>query len=151
MVLYLVLYLVLGVALASAFGSGSIRIGGDSDAWVEWGVRGFSTREELSSWLAARGGTYEEWARKHPDAAAQLESGGPPAHLALAWPPTIRGEIPVSRGGAASAALAAALLAAAFMFRRRLAYRVATLPLLVVAALGPLFLGCAIIALMLRR
>ena len=151
---YLTLYLLLVVAVAVAFGSGSVRIGDDPETSIPWGDRVIETPEELSSWLAARGVTYEEWARKHPDAALQIETGAPPAYLALQWPPTIRGEIPLSPaavrdrflhtvegrpGGTLAAAFAAAMLAAAFMLRRRLAHGVATLPLLVSASLrGPI-------------
>lgn len=39
---------------------------------VNWGGRTFYTKAALASWLAARGSSYDQWARTHPTAAASL-------------------------------------------------------------------------------
>ena len=133
---YPLLYLLLVIAIAVAFGSGRVRLGDDSlETSVVWGGRVLDSPAEVSSWLAARGVTYEEWARKHPAAAARIELRGHPAHVALKWPPAIHGELPprpaavarvwdavaTGRGVAAAAVAVALMLGAAVAGRRRLA------------------------------
>jgi hypothetical protein len=40
---------------------------------VRWGGHVFTDRNQLSSWLEARGQSYREWAANHPNAASVLE------------------------------------------------------------------------------
>jgi hypothetical protein len=120
---YLVVYLMLVVAVALAFGSGTVRLGDDRlETSVTWGGRVLDSRQELSSWLAARGTTYEEWARKHPDAAARIELRGSSIHVALQWPPAVHGQMPAVPTAVLGACAAIVVLAAAaFAGRRRIA------------------------------
>ena len=120
---YVLLYLLLVAAVAVAFGSGRVRVGDDGlETSVKWGGRVLDSREEISSWLSARGATYEEWARKHPVAATRVEHRGAPVHVALQWPPALHGEIPRPPGAVLGAGAAlVALAAAAFLGRRRIA------------------------------
>jgi hypothetical protein len=62
------------VALATfALASGTTGLGSGSGGSVEWGGNTHRSPAELSSWLEARGASYERWARLHPEAAATLE------------------------------------------------------------------------------
>jgi hypothetical protein len=39
---------------------------------VLWGERVFTAREQLTTWLNARGARYSRWAKRHPAAAERL-------------------------------------------------------------------------------
>jgi hypothetical protein len=74
------------VALATfALASGTIGLGSGSGGSVEWGGSTHRSPAELSSWLEARGASYERWALLHPEAAATLEgrTGAPLVSLPL--------------------------------------------------------------------
>jgi hypothetical protein len=74
--LRLAVTLVVPVLVAFALASGATRIIGSepqTSTWTPWGDRVASSPQELAGWLAARGSSYGEWARRHPAAAARLE------------------------------------------------------------------------------
>jgi hypothetical protein len=75
-VLRLAVTLVVPVLVAFALVLGATRIIGSEpqqSTWTPWGNRVASSPAELAGWLAARGSSYGEWARRHPAAAARLE------------------------------------------------------------------------------
>ena len=123
-------YLLLLVLTALAVGSQTVRFGDfPNQRWVLWGDRTPDTREEMESWLSARGASYEVWAQRHPRAAARLEDRGSGVHVRLEWPPSVHGlELPSSttlaqiRDGF-PAALALTLLVAAVIGLARHASR----------------------------
>jgi hypothetical protein len=83
--LRLAVTLAVPVLVAFALAAGATRIVGSEpqqSTWTPWGNRVASSPAELAGWLAARGSSYAEWARKHPAAAARLE--GRPAATAPA-------------------------------------------------------------------
>jgi hypothetical protein len=74
--LRLAVTLAVPVLVAFALAAGATRIIGSEpqqSTWTPWGNRVASSPAELASWLAARGSSYGDWARKHPAAAARLE------------------------------------------------------------------------------
>ena len=85
--LRLAVTLAVPVIVAFALASGATRIIGSEpqpSTWTPWGNRVASSPQELAGWLAARGSSYGEWARKHPAAAARLE--GRPVATARSGP-----------------------------------------------------------------
>lgn len=74
--LRLAVTLAVPVLVAFALAAGATRIIGSEpqqSTWTPWGNRVASSPAELAGWLAARGSSYGEWAKKHPAAAARLE------------------------------------------------------------------------------
>jgi hypothetical protein len=66
-----VLTLVPGVAVGYAAGA---KVGPfKPEPLLVWGGESFNGRVEFEAWLVVRGGSYQDWAAKHPDAAAKLE------------------------------------------------------------------------------
>jgi hypothetical protein len=61
-----------------AFGIVSIDLGIVSEPGhtnsVRWSDRNFTTRSDMQTWLNARGGSYEEWAARHPSLASVIET-----------------------------------------------------------------------------
>lgn len=70
------------VAFTLVFGTvQAAEAGVFGDAWrsadggspIEWGGQTHTTPEGLAAWLRERGATYPRWAKRHPQAAVQLE------------------------------------------------------------------------------
>jgi hypothetical protein len=62
-----------GVQAAEAGVLGESWRPGGGGAAVVWGGEAHSTPESLAAWLADHGRTYETWAKRHPQAAVELE------------------------------------------------------------------------------
>lgn len=73
------------VAFTIVFGTvQAAEAGVFGDAWrsddggspIEWGGQTHATPEGLAQWLRERGASYPRWAKRHPQAAVQLERAG---------------------------------------------------------------------------
>jgi hypothetical protein len=70
---------VIGFAVSSVGISAlETRDAGAASASVTWGGVVHGSPGDLGGWLAARGGSYETWAKNHPAAAARLEGRAQP-------------------------------------------------------------------------
>jgi hypothetical protein len=67
------LAIVLTAAAVAAGGADAAAVDAAERRALVWGGELHSGPESLARWLAARGAEYEEWAERHPEAAARLE------------------------------------------------------------------------------
>lgn len=93
---------------------------------VEWGGASFVDESGVAVWLARRGATYEQWAQRHPNAAARLAGT---AQAPQPAPPVANAAVPAAPDGVSTLALALGSVAAALLLLAAVPRRVFALVL----------------------